>query len=320
MRRADPPEPPVLTAELPRTIVSREQILRDRITREAKREPALEIPLMPPPRPAPAEAPKQQQRRQWPSLPPLPVVTQPIGLALAAAVLAQFVVIAVLLTRTPAAAAPTAVVIESPRPGDTVMVNGAAVGATPFRLTVGADTKSVSVVSNVAVERGQATSGRVDAAKPSEVSARGTTVAIPEAPASKQGGLRLVSPIELTVLEGERVLGSTSDPIFASAGSHQVEVVNTALGFRNRQTLTFKGGQILTQRITVPAMPVSVNAQPWAQVFVDGNAIGETPLAKVPVTIGEHEFVFRHPQLGERRQKIVVRADEVTRVTASFGR
>jgi len=34
--------------------------------------------------------------------------------------------------------------------------------------------------------------------------------------------------------------------------------------------------------------------------------------------VGEHEIVFRHPQLGERRQKAVVQAGTVTRASATF--
>jgi hypothetical protein len=53
-------------------------------------------------------------------------------------------------------------------------------------------------------------------------------------------------------------------------------------------------------------------------VFIDGRAVGDTPLANLPIALGEHEIVFRHPQLGERRQKAVVQAGGLTRVSASF--
>ena len=137
----------------------------------------------------------------------------------------------------------------------------------------------------------------------------------------RRGGLRLVSPIELTVVQGDRVLGSTSDgAIYLTAGTHQVQLVNNALGFKASQSLTVRAGQVGTQRIDVPNGRLNINAQPWARVLVDGNAIGETPLANVQIPIGEHEIVFRHPQLGEKRERVVVRADSVQRVTASFDR
>jgi hypothetical protein len=42
--------------------------------------------------------------------------------------------------------------------------------------------------------------------------------------------------------------------------------------------------------------------------------LGETPIANVGVTPGTHELVFKHPELGERRQSVVVRAASPTRV------
>jgi len=35
---------------------------------------------------------------------------------------------------------------------------------------------------------------------------------------------------------------------------------------------------------------------------------------------GEHEILFQHPQLGERRQRTLVRADTETRVSVNMQR
>jgi hypothetical protein len=46
--------------------------------------------------------------------------------------------------------------------------------------------------------------------------------------------------------------------------------------------------------------------------------MGDTPLANLSVSLGEHDVLFRHPELGERRQKAVVKADTLTRVSVTF--
>ena len=128
-----------------------------------------------------------------------------------------------------------------------------------------------------------------------------------------------MTPIELKVLQGEKVLGSSADgPIILTAGTHQLELINTALGFSTRMAVTFRPGQIASLNVTIPTGRVSVNAQPWAEVWIDGGLRGETPLANLNVPLGEHEILFRHPDLGERRQRFTVRADTPTRVSASF--
>ena len=51
---------------------------------------------------------------------------------------------------------------------------------------------------------------------------------------------------------------------------------------------------------------MAVNALPWAEVSIDGERVGETPIGSVQVPIGTHEVVFRHPDLGERRTTATV--------------
>lgn len=43
---------------------------------------------------------------------------------------------------------------------------------------------------------------------------------------------------------------------------------------------------------------LTINARPWAQVFIDGHFIGNTPLLKVPVKPGRHKVTFVHPTYG----------------------
>ena len=79
-------------------------------------------------------------------------------------------------------------------------------------------------------------------------------------------------------------------------------------------------GEITTLAVAVPPGRLSVNAEPWAEVWIDNRPMGETPLANLEIPIGEHEVVFRHPDLGERRQNVIVRADTVARVSTVFTR
>jgi hypothetical protein len=137
----------------------------------------------------------------------------------------------------------------------------------------------------------------------------------------RSGGVRLASPIELTVFEGDRLLGTTADgPIVTTAGTHQLDLVNTPLGYRTRQAVTIRAGVITPLTLPIPMGRININAQPWAQVLVDDSPLGETPLANVSVPLGPHQITFRHPQLGERRETVVVRADTIARVSITFDR
>jgi hypothetical protein len=148
--------------------------------------------------------------------------------------------------------------------------------------------------------------------------AAGAAAAVPIG-SQRTGGFRLTSPIELHVLDGDRVLGSSADgPIVAPAGLHTFEFVNSAIGYRERKLVDVKAGQITALSVVVPNGTLNINAVPWASVWIDGSAFGETPLGNLSIAPGEHEIVFRHPQLGERRQSTIVRAAATTRVSVNL--
>ena len=96
--------------------------------------------------------------------------------------------------------------------------------------------------------------------------------------------------------------------------------VNSAVGYRARQIVDIKPGQILKMSVKPPDGRVSVNAIPWAQVWINGSLVGDTPIANLPLAAGEHQITFRHPQLGEQTQRVMVRTAAVTRVSATFAR
>jgi hypothetical protein len=73
-------------------------------------------------------------------------------------------------------------------------------------------------------------------------------------------------------------------------------------------------------KISPPDGRVSINAVPWATVSIDGTSYGETPLGNIVLPVGEHQITFRHPQLGERTQKVIVKANTSTRVSTAFAR
>jgi hypothetical protein len=116
------------------------------------------------------------------------------------------------------------------------------------------------------------------------------------------GWIAVSAPVDVQLYENQRLLGSSqTDRIMVPVGRHDIEVVNEALGYRASKTVNVTPGQTATIRLDLPKAPMALNAVPWAEVFVDGERAGETPIGSVQVSIGPHEVVFRHPELGERR-------------------
>jgi hypothetical protein len=223
-------------------------------------------------------------------------------------------------TRTATAVAPAALVpitIDSQQPGDQVIVDGRDVGVTPMTLSLRSDMRSIRVRTRPNVD--------APVVQPLAVvdrTADTASAALNQAAArERRGGLRVSSPIELQVLEGDKVLGTTTDgPVVAAAGKHELDFVNTEFGYQSRQVVDIKAGQIVPMKISPPDGRVSINAVPWATVSIDGNSVGETPLGNIALPVGEHQITFRHPQFGERTQKVIVKANASTRVSVAFAR
>ncbi len=143
----------------------------------------------------------------------------------------------------------------------------------------------------------------------------------PVTPASTRvGQLTIAAPIELRVFEDGAPIGSTAGPIALREGTHSIVLVNESIGFRQTQDVNIRNAQRDTIRVTLPPARISLNATPWAEVTIDGEAVGETPIANRQIPAGSHEIVFRHPELGERRQTVVIKVGAHMHVTQTFDR
>jgi PEGA domain len=142
-----------------------------------------------------------------------------------------------------------------------------------------------------------------------------------ESTAVLPGWLAVSSPVSLQLLEAGKLIGtSDADKLMLPSGDHEIEFANLALGYRSVRNVNVAPGKVTTTAIELPSGVLYVNAQPWAEVWVDGERVGETPLANISRRIGPHEIVLRHPQFGERRERVVLTATQPTRLGVDMRR
>lgn len=200
--------------------------------------------------------------------------------------------------------------VSSEPPGARVTIDGEARGVTPVTIAdIAAGPHAVviqgasgPVQRSVTVQRGQSAS-----------------LVVSMMSQAAFGWVSISSPVVLQVLEDDRKLGtSETDRIVLPAGQHTLRVVNSRLGFVTSRVVHVPAGGGASLKIDPPAGVVNLNALPWAEAWIDGRQAGETPIGNFKLPIGDHEVVFRHPQLGERRQAFVVTASETARVAVDF--
>jgi hypothetical protein len=103
-------------------------------------------------------------------------------------------------------------------------------------------------------------------------------------------------------------------------GTHRIQLVNERLAYRAEVTLDVLPGEVTAHSVELPDGRLSVTADPWAEVTVDGEPMGRTPLTDLPVTIGTRSVIFSHPELGERRDTVLVTMAGVAEVHADLAR
>jgi hypothetical protein len=150
----------------------------------------------------------------------------------------------------------------------------------------------------------------------------GSTVSVvaplrPITPAS--GWIAISSPVDVDVFEDGALLGtSRSHQIMLPSGAHTLELINETIGYREKQHVRVQAGKVAPVSVTLPESIIHLNALPWAEVWIDGHSVGQTPIGNLRIPIGSHEIVFRHPELGEKTMSALVKAGGPIRATADL--
>ena len=176
-----------------------------------------------------------------------------------------------------------------------------------------------SNATKTSAPRASALAGPVVAEHPPTVVPPASPVPVPVVPALAPGAVSIALAFQVQVYEHGQFIGMNDrDRLPLAAGPHDLEFVNDSLHYRATQHLTISTGRTSTVKPKLPTSALNVNATPWAEVFLDGQSLGETPLGNVQVPIGPHRLVFRHPQLGEQTQSIVVTVGDAAHASADL--
>ena len=199
------------------------------------------------------------------------------------------------------------IVVQTQPAGAKVLLDGKAAGESPVTLNGVAPGKHVvTLVSSSGTVKQTV---RVGAGK-------SVTIDLP----IFSGWLAVFAPVVLDVAEGGKSVGSTEQSrLMLAPGHHSLTLSNRELGYTAVQEVDVSAGEVTSITIN-PVGAVNFNALPWAEVWVDGHKIGETPIANMMLPLGEREFVFKNSQFGDRRVTATIRADRPAAVSVDFSK
>jgi hypothetical protein len=206
------------------------------------------------------------------------------------------------LDGAPRGTAPLSIADLAPGEHEVRVKTNAAVASA--RVLVAAGSTANVVISTPA----QGSPGRTAASPPSR----------PTPPLPAPGTVAVALPFTVQIFEDGRFAGTNSTELMLPPGPHRLELVNRSLDYRAIESVQVESGKVAKIPAAPPMGRVSLNALPWGEVFIDGHKVGETPLGQVPIALGAHDIVFRHPQLGEQSRSITVAAGAPTRISVDL--
>jgi PEGA domain len=230
------------------------------------------------------------------------------------------------------ASAPTGTLqIRTQPAGVQVSVDGMKAGRSPVTLNVAPGEHGIEVSSDGTVVRDVVVvqrDGTTSVIIPLRAASRAETAAAPVATVASAaagtpaatGWVGITSPIDVEVYEGDQLIGTRDTRrLLLPIGSHQLEIVNREVGYDARRTVNVTPGKLTQVTVEVAPGTLAINALPWADVWLDGQSLGPTPIGNVKASVGTHEVIFRHPKLGEQRRAVVVALSGITRMSVDMG-
>jgi hypothetical protein len=225
--------------------------------------------------------------------------------------------------------------------GALVQVDGAARGTTPLRIplppgrhdvVVDSGSRRTTLIADVTPGQDAVHHVAWVADAPTPPAAPATAAVVPvstrdntvrpvttAAPVS-DGWFSVASPLPLNVVdESGNVIGTSEmSRIALPPGVHGVILTSASLGYTTQQTVHVHAGEVSRIAVDLPSTALSINAAPWADVFVDGRPVGQTPLGNLQVAIGDHQVEFRHPQYGVKHETVRVTLKAPARIAVDM--
>ncbi len=125
--------------------------------------------------------------------------------------------------------------------------------------------------------------------------------------------LVLVEPWGEVTVDGTQVGETPLPEMTLVAGVHEIVLSNPNFVGVIRDRVTVQGDETTSVRYSFrDTGGLRIVVTPWADVYVDGRHIGQTPLDELDVPIGTHSVTLRHPSLGEKTDDVVIQSGEST--------
>lgn len=120
------------------------------------------------------------------------------------------------------------------------------------------------------------------------------------------GWVTVLAPFEIAISEGTRPIRlDDRSQVMLPPGPHELRFENRALGYQEVRRVEIESGEHAQISVVPLRSTLSVRASAPADVWLDGVAVGQTPLVDVPVELGTRDIVLKSAT-GNRRFTLTI--------------
>ncbi len=127
------------------------------------------------------------------------------------------------------------------------------------------------------------------------------------------GWVAVFAPFEVSASErGRAVRIDEHNLIMLSPGAHDITFRNQRFGFEDTRRIDIEPAKTTRVSILPPRSSITISANEPAEVWLDGEPVGQTPLLDLPADVGTREVRLRNAAGVERSRMIIVTVAPVT--------
>lgn len=132
------------------------------------------------------------------------------------------------------------------------------------------------------------------------------------------GWIRVSAPFDVTLADGKTGIQlDSSNRALMKPGPHTVRIQNRALGYVETRQIVVEPGATAELDIASPTSTLTVSGPAGAAVLVDGERVGEVPLAAYPVKLGTRDVtVVEQSGITHHRSLMITSRPATIEITA----
>jgi hypothetical protein len=130
----------------------------------------------------------------------------------------------------------------------------------------------------------------------------------------KPGKLNIMTLKDVSISIDGKQEGNGSISIFVAPGTHTIKLTSKSKMINYTTTIKVESDGEVTKTIMLKKGKLSVSIKPWADVYINGSRIGQTPFPPKELYEGSYNLTFKNPKYETFTKTVKIKADKTTLV------